>query len=340
MQEPPSDQDPDAHQDPDAGADNGAAGRVEGVSGDMASESALSRFVLRAAMKDPAHLPELLAHFAVHHLGSRAAASVARARERRPGAEQGDLAEAVITRGRRVSQSEGAFVGGPLMIFAPFAFCTALLTQSRMMLELGALTGRDPTDPDRAAELLVIQGVYPDEERARAALAAAAAARPDSPPGRVAALWSVVRRMAYLLGVVTPDKRPVSVWVRVWRWVLVVVVLLIGFVVPLVWLPYLGYSYHRASQELGERAWAYYRGEATVWPEETAARARPALVGAIFKGVLWLLVPAVVLTFLVLADLRLAGSRYPVITVALVTLSVVLASGWWLRRRRRRRAED
>lgn len=180
-----------------------------------APESALTRFVLRAALADPAHLPELLANFAVHHLGRRAAASVARTRDTHPEAGEAELRAMVITRGRRVSQSEGAFVGGPLIVLAPFAFCTALLTQSRMMLELAAVAGREATDPARAAELLVIQGVHADEERARAALEAAAAARPDAPPGRIAALWAVVKRMAYLLGVVTPDQRPVSVAVRV-----------------------------------------------------------------------------------------------------------------------------
>ncbi|WP_354637172.1 hypothetical protein [Kitasatospora camelliae] len=107
--------------------------------------------MLRAALADPAHLPELLANFAVHHLGRRAAAAVARARETHPEAGDAELRAIVITRGRRVSQSEGAFVAGPLIVPAPFAFCTALLTQSRMMLELAAVAGREATDPARAA---------------------------------------------------------------------------------------------------------------------------------------------------------------------------------------------
>ncbi|MFB7512431.1 hypothetical protein [Streptomyces sp. NPDC056144] len=305
-----------------------------------APESALTRFVLRAALADPGHLPELLANFAVHRLGRRADASVARARAAHPEAGEAELRTMVITRGRRVSQSEGAFVGGPLIVLAPFAFCAALLTQSRMMLELGALAGREATDPARAAELLVIQGVYPDEERAAAALAdAAVKARPDTSPGRAAALVILVKRMAYLLGIVTPDPRPVSVAVRVWRWVLVGAVLLVGFVAPLVWLPYLGYSYHRATQDLGERASRYYLGE-TVSPSEDATRARPALVGGILNALLSLLVPIGTVVFLVLADVRLMGSQYPAIVVALVVLSMAVNVAWYLRRRRRRRADS
>ncbi|MFF3607704.1 hypothetical protein [Streptomyces sp. NPDC002463] len=303
-----------------------------------APESALTRFVLRAALADPAHLPELLANFAVHHLGRRAAVSVARARDTHPEAGEAELRAMVITRGRRVSQSEGAFVGGPLIVLAPFAFCTALLTQSRMMLELAAVAGREATDPARAAELLVIQGVYPDEERAAAALEAAATARPDAPPGRAAALRTVVKRMAYLLGVVTPDQRPVSTAVRVWRWVLVVAVVLIGLVAPLVWLPYLGYSYHRATQELGERASRYYLGEAAS-PSDDTARAQPALVGGILNVLLSLVVPIGAVVLLVIADVRLAGSQYPAIAITLIILSTVAGVAWYLRRRHRRRSD-
>ncbi|MEU8516557.1 hypothetical protein AB0C76_33980 [Kitasatospora sp. NPDC048722] len=302
-----------------------------------APESALTRFVLRAALADPVHLPELLANFAVHHLGRRATASVARARETHPEAGDAELRAMVITRGRRVSQSEGAFVAGPLIALAPFAFCTALLTQSRMMLELAELAGREATDPARAAELLVIQGVYPDEEQAAAALEAAAAARPDAPPGRVAALWIVVKRMAYLLGVVTPDERPVSTAVHVGRWVLIVTVLLIGLVAPLIWLPYLGYSYHRATQELGDRASAYYLGEDSARPSDGTDQAQPALVGSILNVLISLMVPIGAVVLLVRADVRLAGSQYPAIVTVLIILSTVVGVAWYLRRRRRRR---
>ncbi|MEE1786334.1 hypothetical protein PUR71_26025 [Streptomyces sp. SP17BM10] len=307
-----------------------------------APASALSRFVLRAALADPAHLPELLANFAVHHLGQRAAASVARAREEHPEAGDAELSAMVIARGRRISQSEGAFVGGPFTVLVPFAFCTALLTQSRMMLELAAVTGREPTEGARAAELLVIQGVYGDERQAAAALEAAAAARPDAPPGRIAALLRVVKRMAHLLGVVTTEQRPVSTASRVGRWILLVGVLLIGLVAPLVWLPFLGYSYHRAGQELGERAWAYYRGEATARPSQPTrpVRAGPAQVAAALRTLLTLLLPIGAVLLVAATDATLAGSQYPLLAIVLVTLSTGVGTIWYLRRRHRRQAAD
>ncbi|MFJ8444401.1 hypothetical protein [Kitasatospora griseola] len=300
-------------------------------------ESALSRYVLRAALADPGHLPELLANFAVHHLGRRAATSVARARQEHPGADEAELSAMVITRGRRVSQSEGTFVGGPFMVLVPFAFCAALLTQSRMVLELAAVTGREPAEGARAAELLVIQGVYPDEERAAAALEAAAAARPRAAPSRIAALRTVVKRMARLLGVVAPRQRPVSAAFRVGQWVLLAVVFLVGLVAPLVWLPYLNYSYHRASQELGERARVYYRGENTAWPArpDRAGRVRPGQVASVLRTLLSLLLPIAAVVLVIATDATLAGSRYPLLAVVLVTLSALVGTVWYLRHRRR-----
>ncbi|WP_167573932.1 hypothetical protein [Kitasatospora cheerisanensis] len=255
----------------------------------------------------------------------------------------------VITRGRRVSQSEGTFVGGPFMVLVPFAFCAALLTQSRMVLELAAVAGRDPTEGARAAELLVIQGVYPDEERAAAALAAAAAGRSGAAPSRLtalrlAALWTLVRRMARLLGLVTPRQRPVSIAVRVGQWAVLAVVFLIGLVAPLVWLPYLGHSYHRAGQELGERARAHYQGGSTAWPgpPDRVGRVRPGQVASVLRTLLSLVLPATAVVLVIATDATLAGSRYPLLAVVLVTLSALVGTVWYLRhrRRRRRRAED
>ncbi|MFI8461003.1 hypothetical protein [Kitasatospora sp. NPDC085464] len=174
------------------------------------------------------------------------------------------------------------------------------------------------------------------EVQAAAALEAAAA-RPDAPPGRIAALWRVVKRMAYLLGVVTPEQRPVSTVIRTLQWMLLAVVLLIGLVAPLIWLPYLGYSYHRASQDLGERARAYYQGKADAWPSEPerTARARPALVAAVLRTLLSLLLPVAAVVLVIATDAQLVGGRYPLLAIVLVALSAVVGEIWYLRRRRR-----
>ncbi|WP_051795361.1 hypothetical protein [Streptomyces sp. NRRL S-87] len=326
-------------------------GRATGATAATATgerDQRLARWLLRSMLADPGHLPEILASFASRRLGGRAARTVARVRAGHPDADPDELRALVIGRGRRVVVTEGAFVGGPFMLLIPFAFCAALLAQLRMALEIAAVAGRDAASPDRAAELLVIQGAHPDVPAARAALDAmaartdAAGARSaDRRGSRTAALWTTVRRMAYLLGLLGPSGKPTRTPVRVARWALVIAVVVVGFVAPLVWLPYLAFSYHRSTGELAERTVDFYRSGATggTWaaPEAAgdlhAAASDPGMIAAVVRASASLLLPLGALALVVVADLR--DSRWPVLAVSVTGLSVAVGAVWYLRRRRR-----
>ncbi len=203
-----------------------------------APAAGLAGSLWREALAEPGRLSESLASFALRHLGPGAGAAVARLRAARPEADAAALRALVVTRGRRAVVSEGAFVGGPFLFLVPFAFCGALLSQARAVLELAAVEGRDATDPERSAELLVLQGVCGDTAAARAALEAPGSGpRGANGPGRLAVLRGLTSRMARLLGLITADDGAGRL-VRVGRWALLIVVLLVGLVAPLVWLPY------------------------------------------------------------------------------------------------------
>ncbi|MFE0730599.1 hypothetical protein ACFW2X_20570 [Streptomyces antibioticus] len=308
--------------------------------------------LLREGLADPHRLPEHLALLAVRRLGPVARRTVS--------AEPPPDRAGVIRRGSRATVTEGAFVGGPFLLLIPVAFCAALLRQTRICLELAALTGRDPTDLERAAELLVLQGVYDDVGTARAALAVHAAA--PSHGVRPTALWTLTLRMARLLGLIVPDEpgavRP-GPWVQTGRWLLLVAVILVGTVAPLVWLPYMARSYDRATRQLTRRAERFYfpgEPDATAGPVPDALPgpvpdtvsgtpagsgrrrrvdpARLAGAGRALLSVLSLLVPVVLVFGVVVADVRIAGSRWPVLGIVLVTGSVVTGGVWWLRHRR------
>jgi hypothetical protein len=138
------------------------------------------------------------------------------------------------------------------------------------VLELAGVEGLDTTDPERAAELLVLQGVYEDTEAAQAGLRARPAPAPaEGTPrrsGRIATLRDLTLRMARLLGIVTPadDTRRALLG----QWSLTGLVFLTGLVAPLVWLPYMAVSYHRATTRLTDRA--------TSTTSAAATHARPA----------------------------------------------------------------
>lgn len=322
---------------------------------DALQDAALTRSVLKAAVADPQRLPETLASCAVRHMGPAAARSVTMTRVAHPDATVAELQDLLFTRGKRRVVSEGALIGGPMTIMAPFAFCAALLSQARICLELAALGGQDPTVPLRSAELLVLQGVYPDVDRARVALSDAALAeqgkagkkalRTDGAwprRGRVATLFELTLRMARVLGLIVPKGPAQAGGVRRWllvagRYVLLGVVFLVGLVAPFVWMPYVGRSYSRATDRLLGRALAFWFGEQAERPRRSTRRA-PGTAAAMAKALLSLLIPVGLVVVVVLADLRVADSHWPVLAVTLLTASFGVAAVWQWRRRRGRRA--
>ncbi|MFH7596010.1 hypothetical protein WDV06_13030 [Streptomyces racemochromogenes] len=302
--------------------------------------------LLRAIVRRPDRMPELLAGFALRHAGPRAARSVARLRAERPEADAGALGAAAVDRGIRRTVAEGAFVGGPFLLFIPVAFCAALLSQARTTLELAALAGRDPTAPRRAAELLVLQGVYADEDAAERALTAQeGGGGPPEPSGdpprrrRSATLIALTLRMAKLLGLMPPrakDGRPTARerLGMAGRWALLGLTFLVGTVVPLVWLPYMAVSYRRASRQVLGRAAAYYLTDAPLPRQRgSGSRLEPGMLAAVARALMFVGVPVLLVAAV---DLGVAGGTWPVASAVVVALTLLSGCVWHVRRRRRR----
>jgi hypothetical protein len=317
----------------------GAAGPAPDAEDGAAESGNLADSLLRTLLADPHHLPEHLALFALRHMGPLARRSLERHRARSPGASADELRLAVVTRGHRDTVTEGAFVGGPFLLLVPVAFCAALLNQARTVLELAGLDGRDPTSPERAAELLVLLGVYENVTDAAAALAAldAAGAPPRRSLLRPKALWAVTLRMARLLGLVTPREESEPTGLRkaavvTGRVLLLVLVFVVGLVAPLVWLPYMAVSYHRATGRLTDRAARFYFDKA---PGLRAARRARGLSAASLRAGLSALPPLLLTLLVVLAGTRLHDARWPVLGAGLFLASLATGAFWYLRRSRR-----
>ncbi|MCX2180506.1 hypothetical protein KV205_08190 [Streptomyces sp. SKN60] len=258
-----------------------------------------------------------------------------------PEATPDELHARLVRRGTRSAYTEGAFVGGPFLLLVPFAFCAALLSQARTVLQLAALTGRDPADPERAAEFLVLQGVYAGTDTARAALTTDAATEEkqeegedgvETRRGRIPAQWGLSMRMAKLLGVLTPSTDGARWFVRFGQYTLTGAVFLVGLVAPLVWLPYLAYTYRRNTLQLLDRATVFYAGKPI---PRRSTRLDAAMVLALTRAALSLLVPVVGVLGVLIADARIAGSHWPVLGIVLIVGSVGVG-GWWARRQWRR----
>lgn len=304
-----------------------------------------ARSLLASVVTDHQHLPELLADFAVRRMGPAVPEALARLRRNHPTATEAELRARVVAGGRRAVVSEGSVVGGPFLVLIPVAFCAALLRQARTVLELAALGGRDPTASARAAELLVLQGVYGDTRQAREALARTGRAdRAPTPGARWVALWGVTLRMAHLLGVLAPDDASQAAGGRVrrvaeqaWRWLVLGLVFLAGLVAPLVWLPYMAVTYQRADARLADRVLAYYFADPASAQGPRASRLGPGVMAAALRALASLLVPLTLITGTFLTSLRIAGSSWPVLGIVLAAASTAVGAVWYGRHRRRPR---
>ncbi|MGW3071914.1 hypothetical protein [Kitasatospora sp. NPDC001132] len=295
-------------------------------------------------------MPERLAAFVVDYLGPQAAETAAALRdperawgdpERAPERAENagpDPVGRIIDRGVRRTVVEGSFLGGPFILLLPVAFVAALLAQLRMVLELAALSGRDPCGPDAAAEVLVVQGVHPTPAQAHEALRKASRTSVD---GREKASWpAVVRRQAYLIGLLTPDD-PERSAVRKWLgWAGLGGLLLVGTVIPFVWVPACGVMYRRATGELADRALLRYglEGRAAARAGRASSILRPSMLLVALRTALAVLATAGAVLIVLFTGARVVGNTWLAMFLVLLGMGA-LAVGWrWLRARRSRRA--
>lgn len=151
---------------------------------------------------DPARAPELLAIAAVQTLGPRAQEWAARTREAYPAAGTDALVRLATRQFTRFGSLTG-IMGAVAGSYAPVALVgAAALTDAELALHIAAAHGLDPTDEERAADLLVIGRVHATKGDAVDALAEARRPAYDSkePLWRLAgfvaaqtAAWAVVK---------------------------------------------------------------------------------------------------------------------------------------------------
>lgn len=123
---------------------------------------------------DPQYAPEHLALEAIRRLGPEARDWAARTRTEHPGITSDELAQTAIKRFTNLARLSGAVSGATGLPGAVVDVGVLAWTQSRMVLHIAAAYGLDPTAPDRATDLLVLQRVHKVAETARLALGVAA----------------------------------------------------------------------------------------------------------------------------------------------------------------------
>src|SRR5262249_47033550 len=104
--------------------------------------------------------PELLALTAVRRLGDEARTSTAWLRDTYPNATSDGLPRPATQRFVRRARNRGAAAG----LTSPYALLPEAgglaWLQARLVLHIAAAFGHDPTDPQRAAEILMLQRIH------------------------------------------------------------------------------------------------------------------------------------------------------------------------------------
>lgn len=151
---------------------------------------------------DPTHAPEHLALAAVEYAGPEAVRWIAAARQRHPRAAPAYFALKIRDRFTWQTRSSGAATG---MLGLPGAVADTVFTayvEARMVVFLAAAYGLDPTDRERAAEILVLTGVKEKLDAARTAIdvVAGRAAKEDLLAHGGASPWTVAGKLAVMVG--------------------------------------------------------------------------------------------------------------------------------------------
>ncbi|MCX6387748.1 MAG: hypothetical protein NTX07_03345 [Solirubrobacterales bacterium] len=150
--------------------------------------------LVRALKRDPGHLPELVILHAQRSLASgaqdwgRTASATPAASARRAGRAA-----------RTASRLDGLAAGTPFLIALVPGYVASLWEQARLALRFAAMSGRDPSAMETAAEILVLRGVHPDSATATKAIEEAAAGEREDlgsgVRGHIATLWDLGRRI-------------------------------------------------------------------------------------------------------------------------------------------------
>ncbi|MFD9128398.1 hypothetical protein [Kitasatospora sp. NPDC059571] len=293
--------------------------------------------LLDRIMHDPSHMAERSAEYAIERSGEEATAALAKMRAK--GGSTDEVLEGVVTRAVRTTIAEGAFVGGPFLALVPAAFCAAMLAQLRMVLEIAELSGQPATSPALAADLLVVQGVYPDLPQARRAITDLPPRGAPRPSLSLREWLSVVRRMAYVLGVVSPSTPGETTrLVRGLRVAGVVLLVAVGVVLPFIWVPVLGLAYRSGTTRLGERAAEHFglvRAEPD--PARSRGRLRPLALLVFLRTVFAVLLPLGVAVLMVATGTKVAGHKWLAAAIGVVLVSLVSCFVWRFRQWRSRR---
>lgn len=224
-----------------------------------------TRALFRLVGRHPAHMPEYLVLFSVARQGPEIRAWVQRHGAVPGSPEYEELLDKLRRESVGFARLNGALAGTPLFISLVPAFLTVLSEQARMALRIAALNGKDPGAPERAAELLVITGVYPSVHQAAAGLKGLSIKEPDREKGPrsrtpVSAWGVLVKQVLTLTGLIESSRgKPKPSRARqILDTVISIAAWAITWVIPVLFMLIMAWDCEKRTREVFDRALATY----------------------------------------------------------------------------------
>ncbi len=305
-----------------------------------------SREVLRTVYRDPEHIAERLTLLSTQRIGPP---SLEWAQEvlARPDVDVARVAAERRKLAERVARIDGAVAGTPFFVALIPGYIDYLWQEAAMLMRVAALYGRDPRTLQVAAELMVLRGVHPSVETARAALEHVQATPMPGKPTRRRGLRTWVRsvRMLLVLGgfLSAPKQSSRPVWERkllaFGGLAIAVGIWVITWVFPVTFMIAMAWGCETNARDLGRRTQLHYAGEAS--STRVAIREAKRAAGEsddwrdFLRGAAMFLSVLVPIAFVGYADhVRARTGITPIAAIgALVALSMVVATAVLARRR-------
>ena len=203
---------------------------------------------------DPLHAAEIAVLYTLPQLTPHVKMWWSKTSRTRPSDSPDRVAKRVLRRSASVARRGGLITGSTFYVGMVPAMAMIYCEQLIVVLRIAAVYGRDPSDPARAAEVLVVQGRYSTVQDAADALqkAGAVADSRRSVP-EVRTFFEVVRQLPSIIGLRVRKftaRSPIDIVVAVAE--------VASFLIPVVSMPVWTYASARATRRLGHAAINFY----------------------------------------------------------------------------------
>jgi hypothetical protein len=253
----------------------------------------------QALRADPMHAPEIGVLHAIPQLTPHVEWWWSKRSHAKPLEPPDRLSTRVLRRSTHVARRGGLITGSSFYVGMLPAMAMIYCEQLVVVLRIAAVYGRDPCDPIRAAEILVVQGRYATVEEAAAVLQlVGASAGSRTRASDVGTALDVARQLPSMIGL------RVRAFARSPLDLLIAGAEVASYLVPVVSLPVWAFANARATRRLGRAAIDFYTQPtperpfttAIVLPSRPSARSRRIFIASVLPlalalGVLFSLLP-------------------------------------------------